>query len=308
MAPQDPLLSHLISRLESDINFLSTHGHIPHSDAQTILGILSRAGSNANPPSINTITSGMREMSMPSTGMPAPYGGAPSPVPPQAPVSYPSTSPAPATPSYNNNNSNANTAPPAFPGGPPMGAPSYGGSSMSPSPSMSALKRPVPPPPPAGSGGIQAKALWDYNLDGQLKDDLTFRSGDIIQIVKEENTDWWTGRLNGKEGMFPSNHVEKLPNTPSYTPSTPSYNPSYGSQPSYGYNEKDQYQPQHQAYGPPATYQQAGPVQQQAPPAEEEKKKGKFGKYGGMMAGSAAGGLGFGAGAAVGSGLINAIF
>lgn len=59
--------------------------------------------------------------------------------------------------------------------------------------------------------------------------------------------------------------------------------------------------------GPPVQYQQAGPVQG-APPQEEEKKKGKFGKYGSMMAGSAAGGLGFGAGAAVGSGLINAIF
>lgn len=44
----------------------------------------------------------------------------------------------------------------------------------------------------------------------QLADDLTFRSGDIIQIVKEENADWWVGRLNGREGMFPSNHVEKL--------------------------------------------------------------------------------------------------
>ncbi|KAG9093841.1 hypothetical protein FRC06_011357 [Ceratobasidium sp. 370] len=173
---------------------------------------------------------------------------------------------------------------------------------------MSSLKRPVPPPP--ASGGVQAKALWDYNLDGQLRDDLTFRTGDVIQIVKEENADWWTGRLNGKEGMFPSNHVEKLPNTPSYTPGAPSYAPTYTSQPPHGYNEKDQHQ-QHQMYapppGPPANYQQAGPVQQQ-PPTEEEKKKGKFGKYGSMMAGSAAGGLGFGAGAAVGSGLINAIF
>ncbi|KAG9128390.1 hypothetical protein FRC07_014804 [Ceratobasidium sp. 392] len=303
MAPQDPLLTHLISRLEADINFLSNNGHITSPDAQTVLGILSRAGSNSNtnPPSVNTITSGLRDISMASTGMPAPYGGStPSPAP--APISYPSS------PAYGNNaNNNANTAPPAFPGGPPVGAPSYGGS-MTPSPALSALKRPVPPPP--APGGVQAKALWDYNIDGQLKDDLTFRSGDIIQIVKEENADWWTGRLNGKEGMFPSNHVEKLPNTPSYGPSAPSYNPSYGSQPSYGYNEKDQHQ-QHQMYtpppGPPANYQQAGPVQQQ-PPTEEEKKKGKFGKYGGMMAGSAAGGLGFGAGAAVGSGLINAIF
>jgi hypothetical protein len=89
------------------------------------------------------------------------------------------------------------------------------------------------------------------------------------------------------------------------SPSAPGYIASYG------YDEKQQHlQPQQQyapPAGPPATYQPGGPVQAQAP-AEEEKKKGKFGKYGSMMAGSAAGGLGFGAGAAVGSGLINAIF
>ncbi|KAG8745136.1 hypothetical protein FRC10_008747 [Ceratobasidium sp. 414] len=298
MAPTDPLLAHLVSRLEADVNFLSTHGHISSSDAQTVLGILSRAGSNAS--SVSAITSGMRDMTMPSVVIPAPYGGnvsTPNPAP--APVSYPSS---PAT--YGN----ANTAPPAFPGGPPVSGPSYHStsnrSSMTPSP-MSSLKRPVPPPP--ASGGAQAKALWDYNLDGQLGNDLTFRTGDIIQITKEENADWWTGKVNGKEGMFPSNHVEKIP---SYAPAAPSYTPTYTSQSSYGFNEKDQQQ-QHQMYGPPpgppANYQQAGPVQQQ-PPAEEEKKKGKFGKYGGIMAGSAAGGLGFGAGAAVGGGLINAIF
>ncbi|QRV89424.1 intersectin third Src-like 3 domain protein [Ceratobasidium sp. AG-Ba] len=307
MAPQDPLLSHLISRLEADINFLSAQGHISSSDAQTVLGVLSRAGTG----SVESITNGLRNTNigggMPAlysaNSTPAPYGSTTSPAPynasSPAPVSFPS-GPSP-TPSYGGNN-NANTAPPMFPGGPPSSAPPYNaGSTPSPAPGMSALKRPVPPPPPAGT--VQAKALWDYNLDGQLKDDLTFRAGDIIQIVKEENGDWWTGRLNGREGMFPSNHVEKLPNAPG---PSPSYTPSYT--PSYGYNEKDQYQqPQYAPPpGPPVAYQQGGPVQQQ--PTEEEKKKGKFGKLGGLMATSAAGGLGFGAGAAVGGGIINSIF
>jgi len=44
------------------------------------------------------------------------------------------------------------------------------------------------------------------------------------------------------------------------------------------------------------------------PDEGQDKKKKKFGKFGGTMAQSAAGGLGFGAGAAVGSGLIHAIF
>lgn len=41
--------------------------------------------------------------------------------------------------------------------------------SSSPSPApFSALKRAVPPPPPVVQGGVQAKALWDYNLNGQV--------------------------------------------------------------------------------------------------------------------------------------------
>ncbi|KAF8754317.1 SH3 protein [Rhizoctonia solani] len=230
MSPVDPLLAHLISRLEADVRFLADQGHISRADSQTVLGVFSRAGTNAS------VTNTMSAMNIgnrdaPNTGMPTPYG-APSPHPmPVAPAFS-----APSLGSYN-------TPPPA----------------------------PVPPPPPAGA---QCKAMWDYNLDGSLKDDLSFRAGDIIQIVKEDNADWWTGRLNGREAMFPANHVEKLP---------------------------------HQHYapppGPPAAYQHGGPAQA-GPPTEEEKKKFKLGKYGGMAASGAATGVGFG----IGAGLVNAIF
>ncbi|KAF8688921.1 Variant SH3 domain, partial [Rhizoctonia solani] len=261
-----PLLAHLISRLEADVRFLADQGHISRADSQTVLGVFSRAGTNAS------VTNTMSAMNIgnrdaPNTGMPTPYG-APSPHPmPVAPAFS-----APSLGSYN-------TPPPAFPGGPPA-------SSSSPAPN-NALKRPVPPPPPAGA---QCKAMWDYNLDGSLKDDLSFRAGDIIQIVKEDNADWWTGRLNGREAMFPANHVEKLPNTPSY-----------------GYDEKQQHMQAHQHYapppGPPTAYQHGAPAQA-GPPTEEEKKKFKLGKYGGMAASGAATGVGFG----IGAGLVNAIF
>ncbi|CUA76013.1 hypothetical protein RSOLAG22IIIB_02019 [Rhizoctonia solani] len=278
MAPVDPLLSHLISRLEADVRFLADQGHISRADSQAVLDVFSRAGANT---SINNVTSAMNSMNIGTrsgpTGMPTPYN---------APTPANSTPALPAfnAPSPTPFNGPENTAPPAFPGGPPV-APAYAGTS-SPAPA-SALKRPVPPPP----AGPQCKAMWDYNLDGLLKDDLSFRAGDIIQIVKEDNADWWTGRLNGREGMFPVNHIERLPSAPSY-----------------GYDEKQQH---HQHYTPPpgptVVYQQAGPVQ--APgPAEEEKKKGGLGKYKSIAASSAAGGIGFGAGAAIGSGLINAIF
>lgn len=45
-----------------------------------------------------------------------------------------------------------------------------------------------------------------------------------------------------------------------------------------------------------------------APATADPAKKGKFGKLGGTMANSAAGGVGFGAGAAIGSGIVRAIF
>jgi len=51
------------------------------------------------------------------------------------------------------------------------------------------------------------------------------------------------------------------------------------------------------------------PIVQPAPQAPAEpKKKSKFGGLGSTLATSAAGGLGFGAGAAVGGDLINSIF
>lgn len=44
----------------------------------------------------------------------------------------------------------------------------------------------------------------------QADGDLSFKVGDRIEIVKktESQEDWWTGRLNGMEGVFPGNYVQ----------------------------------------------------------------------------------------------------
>ncbi|KAK9470791.1 uncharacterized protein V1510DRAFT_422172 [Dipodascopsis tothii] len=62
----------------------------------------------------------------------------------------------------------------------------------------------------AAAAGSQAVALFTF--DGEQDGDLGFRKGDIIQIVKKTNSqnDWWTGRKNGKEGIFPANYVDLL--------------------------------------------------------------------------------------------------
>jgi len=37
--------------------------------------------------------------------------------------------------------------------------------------------------------------------------ELTFRTGDYIEIVSTDNDDWWEGILNGFKGFFPANRV-----------------------------------------------------------------------------------------------------
>jgi len=161
---------------------------------------------------------------------------------------------------------------------------------------------------------VRAKALWPYNESGTEKADLSFNEGDIIEIVTETNADWWTGRCKGREGIFPSNHVEKLPaqsasSPPPQTTRKP-YKP-FGAA-LHGYDAP----PPVNAPAAPVHYQQAPPPPQmgatnsiglQQDPGQAAKKK-KFGKYGDTMAHSAAGGVGFGAGAAIGGGLVRAIF
>ncbi|CAH6719471.1 LAS seventeen-binding protein 3 [[Candida] jaroonii] len=56
----------------------------------------------------------------------------------------------------------------------------------------------------------QAIAL--YTFKGEQPGDLTFKKGDVIDILKKSDTtdDWWTGRNNGLTGIFPANYVELI--------------------------------------------------------------------------------------------------
>uniref|UniRef100_A0A8C9U8A8 Osteoclast-stimulating factor 1 n=1 Tax=Scleropages formosus TaxID=113540 RepID=A0A8C9U8A8_SCLFO len=65
--------------------------------------------------------------------------------------------------------------------------------------------KPAPKPKPQVQ---QCKALYAY--DAQDTDELSFNADDIIDIVKEDASGWWTGRLRGKQGLFPNNYVTKL--------------------------------------------------------------------------------------------------
>lgn len=60
----------------------------------------------------------------------------------------------------------------------------------------------------AGPGQAIAKFTFEPDQPG----DLGFKKGEIITILKktENETDWWTGRIGDREGIFPSNYVETV--------------------------------------------------------------------------------------------------
>lgn len=55
-----------------------------------------------------------------------------------------------------------------------------------------------------------AQAL--YNYPGDMKCDLVFRKGQIIQVVMrtDKEFDWWEGKIDDRVGIFPANYVKLL--------------------------------------------------------------------------------------------------
>jgi hypothetical protein len=52
-----------------------------------------------------------------------------------------------------------------------------------------------------------------YDFAAQADGDLDFKVGDRIEVIErtENAEDWWTGRLNGRTGVFPGNVSFPLP-------------------------------------------------------------------------------------------------
>lgn len=99
-------------------------------------------------------------------------------------------------------------APPPYTASP--SAPAAIGTSAAASASAAAVaaatKRAPPPPPPLKPKPKPVNyvvALYDFSA--QADGDLDFKVGDRIEVIERtENTeDWWTGRLDGREGVFP---------------------------------------------------------------------------------------------------------
>ena len=85
---------------------------------------------------------------------------------------------------------------------PPYTAPSIASSAAS----VAATKRAPPPPPPLKPKPKSVNyvvALYDFAA--QADGDLDFKVGDRIEVVERTDSaeDWWTGRLDGRTGVFP---------------------------------------------------------------------------------------------------------
>ncbi|RYO94053.1 hypothetical protein DL762_000801 [Monosporascus cannonballus] len=95
---------------------------------------------------------------------------------------------------------------------------------LSPGMAAAAAAKSKPPPPkpkPKALMGGSAKpavetvtALYDYQA--QAAGDLSFRAGDVIEIVSrtQNENEWWTGKCHGQTGSFPGNYVESLQGVP----------------------------------------------------------------------------------------------
>lgn len=74
-------------------------------------------------------------------------------------------------------------------------------------------KAPVPKvpsnTPKKSSGKFQVRALFDF-IPSE-KGELGFHKGDIIKVIDDQYKNWWKGDLHNQIGIFPSNYVEKLP-------------------------------------------------------------------------------------------------
>ena len=66
----------------------------------------------------------------------------------------------------------------------------------------------VPPKSPVQANTEMPYCVAIYDFSGETPDDLSFVSGDRIELLEHVGADWLKGSLNGRTGMFPSAFVE----------------------------------------------------------------------------------------------------
>lgn len=101
-------------------------------------------------------------------------------------------------------------------------------------------EKPSPTPPAAKASRTLSSDLPKTEIDGKPKaakeicralyaydaineDELSFKEGDIINLINKDTGDpgWWRGELNGKEGVFPDNFAVIIPDLEKEKPKKP---------------------------------------------------------------------------------------
>lgn len=148
-----------------------------------------------------------------------------------------------------------------------------------------------------------ARALYRYGASDAR--DVSFEKDDKIAVHEYMNQDWWMGQnlRTGQEGIFPRSYVLVEPDHqkgPVVPPQVPYAQPQYGYQPQQG--PPPQQNP-YNASVPPVAVAEGGQPAQEGGGAGG--KAGEYGKKFGKKLGNAAV---FGAGATIGSNIVNSIF
>ncbi len=159
--------------------------------------------------------------------------------PPPAPASTPKEVPKPSKESHKPSSSKSSnqaqsSEPSPFAGSETKSIQSY--SEQRQKPSFFSKYKPVihthsksskPPPRPRQNRGeriykhrLAKEADWDrlplaqalYHFKGEMKCDLEFRKGQVIQVMTrtDKQFDWWEGKLDDRVGIFPANYVKLL--------------------------------------------------------------------------------------------------
>lgn len=141
-----------------------------------------------------------------------------------------------------------------------------------------------------------------YNYAAQQPEDLSLTVGDKVQVLEHTSPDWWRGTCNGRTGMFPSNYVKPTFDARPAPSPAPSYSQMPPQQmqmqmPSQQYNNGYPVYPNNGTPFPP----QGQDVQQQP---QQQHHGGHLKKFGSKLGNAAI----FGAGATIGSDIVNSIF
>ncbi|KAJ0159887.1 [PSI+] inducibility protein 3 [Colletotrichum tanaceti] len=187
----------------------------------------------------------------------------------------------------------------------------------SPSPAPPSYNQTGPPSLPARTNEkpVLAHARALYRYAGADARDVALERDDRIAIHEYMNADWWMGRnlRTGQEGIFPKTYVLVEQDSAKGAFAPPPAQPQYAQpqaqwapQPQYGTPQPQYAQPQ----GPPP---QQNPYNADAPPQAvadqstggKDGKGAEMGKKFGKKLGNAAI---FGAGATIGSNIVNSIF